>query len=297
MLAQLKIRNFALIDALDVSFDRGLNILSGETGAGKSIIIGAIGLLLGDRASTEMIRSGAEAAAVEAFFDLDEGDPVREKLAEAGLDDGEGMIVRRVMSRSGRNRVYINGSMATLNLLADLGESLMNICGQREHSVMLNADRHLDMLDAFGDLNPLRSGYGALFETRQDLLGRVEKLTEAKNRRTEQEELARFRDANVNLTSAMARTREEKLQSEYTLLLGVYTELAKQKEQAKIAVTETTPILTVIEPVVVPVEKSGPSRAQMLIIYTFLGLIVGVGWVLGVPYVKEVLSKVRKQDK
>jgi len=115
------------------------------------------------------------------------------------------------------------------------------------------------------------------------------------NFEAKQEELARFRDANVNLTSAMARTREEKLQSEYTLLLGVYTELAKQKEQAKIAVTETTPILTVIEPVVVPVEKSKPSRAQMLIIYTLLGLIVGVGWVLGVPYVKEVVSKVRKQ--
>jgi len=113
------------------------------------------------------------------------------------------------------------------------------------------------------------------------------------NFEAKQEELARFRDANVNLTSAMARTREEKLQSEYTLLLGVYTELAKQKEQAKIAVTETTPILTVIEPVVVPVEKSGPSRARMLFIYTFLGLIVGVGWVLGVPYVKETIQKVK----
>jgi hypothetical protein len=113
------------------------------------------------------------------------------------------------------------------------------------------------------------------------------------NFEAKQEELARFRDANVNLTSAMARTREEKLQSEYTLLLGVYTELAKQKEQAKIAVTETTPILTVIEPVVVPVEKSKPSRAQMLIIYTFLGLIFGVGWVLGVPYVKETISKIK----
>ena len=116
------------------------------------------------------------------------------------------------------------------------------------------------------------------------------------NFEAKQEELARFRDANVNLTSAMARTREEKLQSEYTLLLGVYTELAKQKEQAKIAVTETTPILTVIEPVVVPVEKSGPSRAQMLIIYTFLGLIVGVGWVLGVPYVKETYIKIKHQS-
>lgn len=116
------------------------------------------------------------------------------------------------------------------------------------------------------------------------------------NFEAKQEELARFRDANVNLTSAVARTREEKIQSEYTLLLGVYTELAKQKEQAKIAVTETTPILTVIEPVIVPVEKSGPSRAKMLFIYTFLGLIVGVGWVLACPYVQETLKKVKTKD-
>jgi uncharacterized protein involved in exopolysaccharide biosynthesis len=112
------------------------------------------------------------------------------------------------------------------------------------------------------------------------------------NFEAKQEELARFRDANVNLTSAVAKTREEKLQSEYTLLLSVYTELAKQKEQAKIAVTETTPILTVIEPVVVPVEKSKPSRAKMLMIYTFLGLVVGIGWVLGWPAVKEAFAKV-----
>jgi len=116
------------------------------------------------------------------------------------------------------------------------------------------------------------------------------------NFEAKQEELARFRDANVNLTSAIARTREEKLQSEYSLLLGVYSELAKQKEQAKIAVTETTPILTVIEPVVVPVEKSKPARAKMLMIYTFLGLVVGIGWVLGWPAVKDAFAKVKKED-
>jgi len=118
------------------------------------------------------------------------------------------------------------------------------------------------------------------------------------NFEAKQEELARFRDANINLTSAVARTREEKLQSEYTLLLSVYTELAKQKEQAKIAVTETTPILTVIEPVIVPVEKSKPSRAGILLIYTFLGLFVGVGRVLGWPILKDawVKVKVRKDN-
>lgn len=108
-----------------------------------------------------------------------------------------------------------------------------------------------------------------------------------RNFESKQAELARFRDANKSFSSAVAKTQEEKLTSEYNLLLGIYTELAKQKEQAKIAVTETTPILTIIEPVVVPNEKSKPSRAKLLFIYTFLGIIVGIGVTLTIPYLEE----------
>ena len=113
------------------------------------------------------------------------------------------------------------------------------------------------------------------------------------NFENKQLELARFRDANKNLSSAISRTQEEKLTSEYNLLLGIYTEIAKQKEQAKIAVTETTPILTIIEPVTIPTEKSGPNRAMMLLGFIFLGGIAGMGWILGYPYVKEMLKKVK----
>ncbi|MFA6334612.1 MAG: Wzz/FepE/Etk N-terminal domain-containing protein [Bacteroidales bacterium] len=108
-----------------------------------------------------------------------------------------------------------------------------------------------------------------------------------RNFETKQEELARFRDANKSLSSAMARTQEEKLTSEYDLLLQVYTELAKQKEQAKIAVTETTPILTIISPVVVPTEKTKPKRSLILLIYIFLGLVIGAGIVFFVPYLED----------
>lgn len=108
-----------------------------------------------------------------------------------------------------------------------------------------------------------------------------------KNFEQKQAELARFRDANKSFSSAIARTQEEKLSSEYNLFLGIYTELAKQKEQAKISVTETTPILTVIEPVVVPIEKSKPSRAIMLIVFSFLGFILGVGIVFVIQYLEE----------
>lgn len=114
-----------------------------------------------------------------------------------------------------------------------------------------------------------------------------------RNFEEKQAELARFRDGNKSLYSAMAKTQEEKLTSEYNLLLNVYTELAKQREQAKIAVTETTPILTVIKPTIIPTEKSGPKRAIMLVGFLFLGLIAGIGWILGWPYIKEIIDKIK----
>jgi len=113
------------------------------------------------------------------------------------------------------------------------------------------------------------------------------------NFENKQAELARFRDANKNLSSSMARTQEERLTSEYNLLLGIYSEIAKQKEQAKIAVTETTPILTIIEPVTIPTEKSGPRRAMMLVGFIFIGVFAGIGWILGYPYIKEIFEKVK----
>ena len=106
-----------------------------------------------------------------------------------------------------------------------------------------------------------------------------------------QAELASFRDANKNLSSAIAKTQEEKLTSEYNLLFGIYSELAKQKEQAKIAVKEKTPILTIVEPVCIPAEKSGPNRALILIGFLFLGLIVAVFWILGYPHIKKIIEK------
>ena len=116
MLTELNIRNFAIIDELKVAFDGGLNVISGETGAGKSIIIGAVGLLLGDRANADMIRSFEDAAVVEALFNIREHEGLRKKVCEMGFGDGEDLIVRRVVSRSGKHRVYINGALASLDV-------------------------------------------------------------------------------------------------------------------------------------------------------------------------------------
>ena len=198
MLAELNIRNFAIIDELRVSFNGGLNIISGETGAGKSIIIGAVGLLLGDRANADMIRSFEDAAIVEALFDIRGQEELRRKIREMGFGEGEELVIRRVVSRSGRNRVYLNGALAPLSSLAAIGESLINICGQHEHQMILNPESHTDVLDGFGGLLEFRSAYRESYDRYRALLDRRRSLEEFRRRREEREDLLRFQVGEIS---------------------------------------------------------------------------------------------------
>ncbi|HYA13852.1 MAG TPA: DNA repair protein RecN [Syntrophales bacterium] len=163
MLTELSIRNFAIIDELKVSFTEGLNVITGETGAGKSIIIGAMSLLLGDRSSVDMIRSQEDSAVVEAMFDIGEMNDLKRVIREMGFHVGKELILKRVVSRTGKNRVYVDGQLATLGMLSTISESLVNICGQHEHQIILNADKHIDILDEFGSLLQLRSEYSEMY--------------------------------------------------------------------------------------------------------------------------------------
>jgi len=192
MLTELNIRNFAIIDALNIAFAEGFNVISGETGAGKSIIIGAVSLLLGDRASADMIRTDEDAAVVEALFDLRQNPALHRRLGELGLDARDELTIRRVISRSGKNRIHINGSPATLATLTVVGESLMNICGQHEHQALLNADYHIDILDEFGDLLPLRADYADVYRRVQGLRERRRALAGLREKRAEREDYLRF---------------------------------------------------------------------------------------------------------
>jgi DNA repair protein RecN (Recombination protein N) len=116
MLTELNIRNFAIINELEVSLTGGLNVITGETGAGKSIIIGAVGLLLGERASSDLIRSSAETAMVEALFDVSDKEQLKDALRKNGFYDGDELVVKRIVARSGKNRVYINGNLSTFSM-------------------------------------------------------------------------------------------------------------------------------------------------------------------------------------
>jgi DNA repair protein RecN (Recombination protein N) len=164
MLSELVIRNFAIIERLQVNFGPGFNVLTGETGAGKSIIIDAVGLLLGDRARPELIRTGAEEGVVEALFDLAAHPQIREQMAAGGLEDGEELLVRRLVARNGKNRIQVNGSLATIGQLQPLAQGLVTIYGQHEHQTLQRPDTHLELLDRFAGLAEKVAEYRRQFE-------------------------------------------------------------------------------------------------------------------------------------
>jgi len=163
MLRELRIVDFAIIDEAFLEFGDGFNVLTGETGAGKSILIEALGIALGGRSSGEMIRSSCDKAQVEARFDLAGLDKPIGWLKDNGFYTGEEMIVRRIVSRTGRNRAFINGSMATVAQVSEVGDLLVDIHGQNEHQTLLDPGSHLRLLDSFLDLAPLRASYERKF--------------------------------------------------------------------------------------------------------------------------------------
>jgi len=213
MLVQLSISNFAIIRHLDITLGPGLNILSGETGAGKSIIINAVNLILGARASSDLIRSGCNEARVEALFNLPENRLLKETLTELGFPfDGE-LLIKRTLYREGRNRILINGSMATLQMLSRLGVLLISISGQHEHQLLLNPENHLYVLDDFGGLSDERWTLSVAFEKYQNLKRKINALENEIRQVREREELTRFQMQEID-RAEVSPNEEESLINE-----------------------------------------------------------------------------------
>ncbi|MCP4668881.1 MAG: AAA family ATPase, partial [Deltaproteobacteria bacterium] len=208
MLIQLSISNFAIIKHLDISFRAGLNILSGETGAGKSIIINAMNLILGSRASSDLIRSGCNEARVEALFTFPENRFLKEMLSDLGfLFDGE-LLIKRTIYREGRNRIFINGSMAMLQMLSRLGPQLISISGQHEHQLLLKPDNHLYLLDDFGGLIEERQALSEGYSRYQALKEEIHGLEREINEIGERQDLTRFQIQEIE--GAMVVPGEDK---------------------------------------------------------------------------------------
>ena len=174
MLTELRIRNFAIIESLTLPLAPGFNVLSGETGAGKSIIVGALGLLLGERASGDLIRTGADRATVEGVFDVTGHATTSAVLDDRGIDVENDMVVlRREVSANGRARAWVNGTTVTAGVLAEIGRLLVNLHGQHEAQTLLDVDAQRQILDAFGgateQASRLRAAYDALITVRRDI--------------------------------------------------------------------------------------------------------------------------------
>ncbi len=192
MLIQLSISNFAIIKHLEITLGPGLNILSGETGAGKSIIINAMNLILGGRASADLIRSGCKEAEVEALFTFPENPFLKDMLSGLGFTFEGELLIKRTIFREGRNRIFINGSMATLQILSRLGAVLISISGQHEHQFLLKPDNHLYVLDIFGGLSDERHNLEEVFGRYQSLEKAVYRLEKAIGETAEKQDLTGF---------------------------------------------------------------------------------------------------------
>lgn len=199
MLVHLAVTDFAIIKRLDLSLKEGLNILSGETGAGKSILINAINLIVGGRSSTDLIRTGCSEAVVEGLFSLPDSRDIREILEEAGIPFEGELLIRRTLSREGRNRIFINGQMATLQTLSRLGPQLISISGQYAHQLLLRPENHLHLLDCFCGLDEERRELAALFERYRALKEEIGALEVEMRTLREREELARFQTEEIEM--------------------------------------------------------------------------------------------------
>ena len=187
MLTELRIRNFAIIESLSLPLARGFNVLSGETGAGKSIIVGALGLLLGERASTDLIRTGADRATVEGVFDIADRPEIATLLDERGIDADEPLVVlKREIAAAGRARAWINCSAVSAAILAEVGRLLVDLHGQHEAQTLLEGEAQRRILDAFAgsltEAEAVRDAYHSLADIRRDITDLTRRRADAEKR-------------------------------------------------------------------------------------------------------------------
>lgn len=220
MLQELAIRNFAIIEELDVSFCNGLNILSGETGAGKSIIVGALEMLLGSRASVDYIRTGADKASINAIFAIANRQKVKDKLDELGIGhDGNELLLTREISRTGANRVRINGQVTTLSLFKEISPLLIDIHGQHEHQSLFSREEQRVLLDELAGAESLNllAEVGAIFHSWQEKKNKLAELLANEADRNARLELLAYQIEELEKTD-LKPSEEEELTARHLVL-------------------------------------------------------------------------------
>jgi DNA repair protein RecN (Recombination protein N) len=220
MLRLLNIVNFAVIDRLQVEFKQGLNVLSGETGSGKSILLDALGLLLGDRSSADLIRTGETKAFVEGVFDIDGNTPLEELLADAGVDISEGeALIRRELVANGRGRIFINNQVANVGLLKSIQPHLVDIHGQGEQQSLLSPEAHLNLFDAFAGSSKNRARASQAYDNLQRLARELEQIRQSESERLQTLDMINFQISELE-QAQLTPNEDVELEAERNLLVN-----------------------------------------------------------------------------
>lgn len=213
MLRELYIKNFGIFAEERLKFEAGMSVVSGETGAGKSLVVGAIALVLGGRASSDDIRTGSDEAQIEAVFDLGDAKSQRQlkgQLSEMGFaSDDDVLVIRRVLQANGRGRVFINGSSATVSQLASVGERLIDLSGQHEQQILMDEARHLGLLDEFAGHDTLLGDYQTAYAALRDVRRKLAALLERRRTAAERADFLRFRVRELQTLNLRAGEDEE----------------------------------------------------------------------------------------
>jgi len=219
VLRTLDIKNAGLVSELNVEFEPGLCAITGETGAGKSMLIGAIELILGERADAKMVRTGEQSATINAVFDMDGIPAVAELLEQFGIaveSDGS-LLIGRQVSATGKSRCYINGRPATVSMLRELGERLVDIHSQNQHQSLLKESSHLELLDAYASTESERAIYSQLYSEFSHKKNEYEKFTSSEQEQAQQIDLYRFQVNEIRSANLLPQ-EEEELKQEQNLL-------------------------------------------------------------------------------
>ena len=244
MLIELRIRDYAVIHDLTLELGPGLSALSGETGAGKSIIVGALSLLLGERATSERVRSGAERAMVEAVFDVSDHPKLKTHLSDLGIEAEDGLLIlRREVASAGRNRAWINESPTTARTVGELGRFLVDLHGQHEHQTLLRKDTQRSILDAFGDAEQDATAVAEEFQSLSRLQAQLKELQEHRRELASRTDFLRFQigeldEANVQSGEDEALADESGRLENSEELLGEATRIHGELYSAEGAITE-----------------------------------------------------------
>lgn len=222
MLLELSIRNLAVVEAVHLSFRKGFHVLTGETGAGKSIIIDALSLIAGGRGASELVRYGNDKAEIEALFEFEPGHPVWDVLSKQGIEavPEEHLLIRREISSQGKSISRINGQLVNLSMLREAGEWLVNIHGQHEHQSLLKADKHIQWLDLFGgaSLQAAKQRYQTSYQTYKQLNKQVKDRLESARQALQMQDLYRFQVEEIS--SAELKADEDEWLMEEKRKLG-----------------------------------------------------------------------------